>query len=55
MSLRYSEPMVTHEGYDRTQVGDKLAVHYKYVGDEKEIINVENLTHPQNNRPTSSP
>lgn len=43
------------EFYDRTQVGDKLAVHYKYVGDEKEIINVENLTHPQNNRPTSSP
>jgi hypothetical protein len=41
------------EFYDRTQIGDKLGVHYKYVGDEKEIINVENLTHPRNNQPTS--
>ena len=36
--------------YDRTQIGDKLAVHYKYIGDKKEIINIENLTHPQGNQ-----
>jgi hypothetical protein len=33
--------------YDRTQIGDKLEVHYKYIGDKKEIINIENLTHPR--------
>jgi len=32
--------------YDRTQVGDQLEVLYRYMGDEKEIINIRNLTHP---------
>jgi hypothetical protein len=32
--------------YDATQVGDQLEVTYRYIGDEKEIINVRNLTHP---------
>ncbi len=32
--------------YDRTQVGDQLEVRYRYMGDEKEIINIRNLTHP---------
>jgi len=35
------------EFYDRTQVGDQLEVLYRYIGDEKEIINVRNLTHPK--------
>jgi len=39
--------------YDRTKIGDKLAVHYKYVGVKKEIINIENLTHPQGNQSTA--
>jgi hypothetical protein len=32
--------------YDATQVGDQLEVTYRYIGDEKEIIGVRNLTHP---------
>jgi len=32
--------------YDKTQVGDQLEILYRYMGDEKEIINVRNLTHP---------
>lgn len=32
--------------YDATQVGDQLEVTYRYIGDEKEIIEVRNLTHP---------
>lgn len=40
--------------YNRTQIGDKLAVHYKYIGDKKEIINIENLTHPRENQPNTS-
>jgi hypothetical protein len=39
--------------YERTQIGDKLAVHYKYIGDKKEIINIENLTHPRGNQSTA--
>jgi hypothetical protein len=34
------------EPYDRAQVGDKLEVHYRYIGNEKEIISIQNLTHP---------
>lgn len=37
------------EFYDRTEVGDKLVVRYQYVGREKDIINIENLTHPRKN------
>lgn len=32
--------------YDATQVGDQLEVTYRYIGDEKEIIIVRNLTLP---------
>lgn len=32
--------------YDKTQVGDQLEVLYRYMGDEKEIINIRNVTHP---------
>ena len=32
--------------YDKTQVGDRLEILYRYMGDEKEIIHVRNLTHP---------
>lgn len=32
--------------YDKTQVGDRLEVLYHYIGDEKEILRVRNLTHP---------
>jgi hypothetical protein len=32
--------------YDRAQVGDRLEVRYRYMGDEKEIISIRNLTHP---------
>lgn len=32
--------------YDRAQVGDQLEVRYRYMGDEKEIISIRNLTHP---------
>ena len=32
--------------YDKAQVGDKLEVRYRYMGDEKEIISVRNLSHP---------
>jgi hypothetical protein len=34
------------EFYDRTEVGDMLEVTYKYIGDKKEILSIENLTHP---------
>jgi hypothetical protein len=32
--------------YDKAQVGDQLEVRYRYMGDEKEIIGIRNLTHP---------
>ena len=32
--------------YDKTQVGDRLEILYRYMGDEKEIIHIRNLTHP---------
>ena len=32
--------------YDKAQVGDQLEVRYRYMGDEKEIISIRNLTHP---------
>ena len=32
--------------YDKAQVGDRLEVRYRYIGDEKEIISIRNLTHP---------
>ncbi len=32
--------------YEKTQVGDQLEILYRYMGDEKEIIHVRNLTHP---------
>jgi hypothetical protein len=32
--------------YDQAQVGDKLEVRYRYMGDEKEIISIRNLSHP---------
>jgi hypothetical protein len=32
--------------YDKAQVGDHLEVRYRYVGNEKEIVGVRNLTHP---------
>jgi hypothetical protein len=32
--------------YNKAQVGDQLEVRYRYMGDEKEIISVRNLTHP---------
>jgi hypothetical protein len=32
--------------YDRAQVGDRLEIQYRYMGAEKEIIGVRNLTHP---------
>jgi hypothetical protein len=35
------------EFYDRTEVGDKLLVRYKYIGDKKEILSIENLSHPR--------
>lgn len=34
------------EFYDRTEIGDRLEVQYRYMGDKKEIISVRNLTHP---------
>ena len=34
------------EFYDKTQVGDRLEILYRYMGDEKEIIHIRNLTHP---------
>jgi hypothetical protein len=34
------------KGYDKAQVGDRLEVRYRYMGDEKEIISIRNLTHP---------
>jgi len=39
----YSEN--NRELYDRTQVGDKLEIHYRYIGDKKEVLSIENLTH----------
>lgn len=32
--------------YDKAQVGDQLEVRYRYMGDEKEIVSIRNLTHP---------
>jgi hypothetical protein len=32
--------------YGIAQVGDQLEVRYRYMGDEKEIISIRNLTHP---------
>jgi hypothetical protein len=32
--------------YDKAQVGDRLEVLYHDIGDEKEILRVRNLTHP---------
>lgn len=32
--------------YDKAQVGDQLEVRYRYIGDEKEIISIRNLSHP---------
>ncbi len=32
--------------YDKAQIGDQLEVRYRYMGDEKEIISIRNLTHP---------
>lgn len=32
--------------YDHTEIGDKLKIHYRYIGDQKEILSIENLTHP---------
>jgi len=34
------------EAYDKAQVGDRLEVRYRYMGDKKEIISIRNLTHP---------
>ena len=40
----YSTP--EKASYDKAQVGDRLEVLYHYIGDEKEILSVRNLTHP---------
>lgn len=32
--------------YDKAQVGDQLEVRYRYMGDNKEIISIRNLSHP---------
>lgn len=32
--------------YDNAQVGDQLEVRYRYMGDEKEMISIRNLSHP---------
>jgi len=32
--------------YDRAEIGDRLEVEYHYMGDQKEILSVRNLTHP---------
>jgi hypothetical protein len=32
--------------YDRAEIGDELQIHFKVIGDEKEILSIENLTHP---------
>lgn len=32
--------------YEKTQIGDRLEILYRYMSDEKEIIHVQNLTHP---------
>jgi hypothetical protein len=32
--------------YDKAQVGDQREVRYRYIGDEKEIISIRNLSHP---------
>jgi hypothetical protein len=32
--------------YDKAQVGDRLEVRYRYMRDEKEIISIRNLSHP---------
>jgi hypothetical protein len=40
----YSTP--EKASYEKAQVGDRLEVRYHYVGDEKEVIGVRNLTHP---------
>jgi len=32
--------------YDKAEVGDRLEVRYRYMGDEKEIISIRNLSHP---------
>lgn len=41
-------PLSTLEkaSYDKTQVGDRLEILYRYMGDEKEIINIRNLSRP---------
>lgn len=32
--------------YDKAHTGDRLEVRYRYIGDEKEIISIRNLSHP---------
>jgi hypothetical protein len=32
--------------YEKAQVGDRLEVLYRYMGHEKEIVGIKNLTHP---------
>lgn len=31
---------------DKAQIGDRLEVRYRYIGNEKEIISIRNLSHP---------
>jgi hypothetical protein len=35
------------EEYDRMEIGDKLEIVYRYIGDKKDIISIKNLTHPR--------
>lgn len=32
--------------YDKAEVGDRLEIEYRYMGEEKEFISIRNLTHP---------
>jgi hypothetical protein len=42
----YASSTSDKAAYDKAQVGDRLEVRYRYMGDEKEIISIRNLTHP---------
>ena len=44
----YSTP--EKASYDKAQVGDRLDVLYHYIGNEKEILRVRNLTHPDDSK-----
>ena len=42
----YTSSTLDKAVYDQAQIGDRLEVNYRYIGDEKEIVSIQNLTHP---------